>query len=162
MITIHWKRIPWKPLLHINALIFIMLKQIVILTFHKFRMTLLLKFWEVLHINNIYYLLRMSGKIVQENMVEHFRNIITTVRQSIHWRDMYKLNGICFGVNSFEQHIILLHSFLNQGEISAHCSLIGMKYSDFNYDFISNATGLFSETVPPKNHGQVSLTTTND
>ena len=46
---------------------------------------------------------------------------------------------------------------MRRGEIADHCSLIGLKDADFNSQFISNAKRLFSETLSPKNHGQVCL-----
>ena len=45
---------------------------------------------------------------------------------------------------------------LNQGELTIYCLFIGMKYSSFNSQYISNAKRLFYETLSPKKHGQVS------
>ena len=46
---------------------------------------------------------------------------------------------------------------MNQGELAAHCPFIGLKCADFNSQCLSNAKYLFSETLSPKNHGQVSF-----
>ena len=46
---------------------------------------------------------------------------------------------------------------LNQGELTIYCLFIGMKYSSFNSQYISNAKRLFYETLSPKKHGQVCL-----
>ena len=68
-----------------------------------------------------------------------------------------KWNEIIVWIKSFEQTCILPNYFLNQGELAAHCSFIGTKDADFNLQCIPNAKRLFSETVSPKKHGQVSL-----
>ena len=46
---------------------------------------------------------------------------------------------------------------MNQVELADHCSLIGLKYSGFNFWCISNVKCLFSETVSPKNNDQVCM-----
>ena len=46
---------------------------------------------------------------------------------------------------------------MHLGELYAHCLFIGMNDEGFNSLFISNTKCLFSETVSPKNHGQVSF-----
>ena len=63
---------------------------------------------------------------------------------------MHKLNEIYFQTKSFEQQRALIHEFLNQGELAAHCSFIGLKDADFISQRISNEKCLFSETVSPK------------
>ena len=44
-----------------------------------------------------------------------------------------------------------------QGEIDNHWSLLGLKDAYFNFNCIYNAARLFSETVSPKQNGQVYL-----
>ena len=46
---------------------------------------------------------------------------------------------------------------MNQGGISVHYLFISLDDEDANLHCISNAKHLLSETVSPKNHGQVSL-----
>ena len=46
---------------------------------------------------------------------------------------------------------------MNQGELSAHCSFIGMNDAYFNSHYLPNTKHLFSETVSPKNPCQVSF-----
>ena len=46
---------------------------------------------------------------------------------------------------------------MKKGEISAQCSFIVMNYAFLNSQCISNSNNLFSETVPPKKHGQVNF-----
>ena len=58
---------------------------------------------------------------------------------------------------AFEQKCVLLHAFLNQGDISYHCSFIGINDADFNSQCLSNAKRLYSETLSPKKHGQLSF-----
>ena len=66
---------------------------------------------------------------------------------------MHKLNEIYFQTKSFEQQRALIHEFLNQGELAAHCSFIGMNDANFNLQCITNAKRLFSETLSQKHHG---------
>ena len=89
-----------------------------------------------------------------EECLKHNRN---RYEKNAYKRYVHKLNKIYLWINSFEQQCILPYSFLNQGKNSAHCSLIVQKYDDFNFQCTSNAMHLFSETVSPKNHGQVCL-----
>ena len=46
---------------------------------------------------------------------------------------------------------------MHLGELYAHCLFIGLNDEGFNSLFIPNKKCLFSETVSPKNHGQVSF-----
>ena len=59
-------------------------------------------------------------------------------------------------MKSFKQYCLIIHELLNQGEIAAHCSFIGTNNADFNLHSLSNPRRLFSETISPKNHCQVS------
>ena len=52
--------------------------------------------------------------------------------------------------NSFEQKCVFIHAFLNQVELAAQCSFIGINDEYFDSMCISNAKRLFSETVSPK------------
>ena len=70
---------------------------------------------------------------------------------------VWKLNKIFFRTKSFKQQCVLLYAFLNQVEITAHCSFIGLNYSDFNSQCLSNVKHSFSEMLSPKNHSQVSF-----
>ena len=60
-------------------------------------------------------------------------------------------------MKKFEQECVILNSFLNQGELSDQCSFIGLNDAEFYSQCLSNAKHLFSETLSPKNHGQVSF-----
>ena len=57
----------------------------------------------------------------------------------------------------FEQQCVLLHVFLNQGEISSHYSFIGLNDVYFNSQCLPKSKCLFFETLSPNNHSQVSL-----
>ena len=60
-------------------------------------------------------------------------------------------------MKEFEQQCVILNAFLNQDELAAHCSFIVMNDADFNSWYLSNAKHLFSKTLSPKNHGEVSF-----
>ena len=62
-----------------------------------------------------------------------------------------------FFKKSFEQQCVLLHALLNRGELSFRCSFICLSDANFNSRCLSNAKSLFSETLSPKQHGQVSF-----
>ena len=62
-----------------------------------------------------------------------------------------------FSKNSFEQQCVLLHALLNQGELHAHCSFIGINDAYFHPQYLSRSKSLFSETLSPTHHGQVSF-----
>ena len=70
-----------------------------------------------------------------EECLKHNRN---RYEKNAYKRYVHKLNKIYLWINSFEQQCILPYSFLNQGKNSAHCSLIVLKYDDFNLQCISN------------------------
>ena len=72
-------------------------------------------------------------------------------------RHVPTFNEIIFLTKSFEHQCVIIHTFLNQGDLAAHCLFIGHNYSDFNSRCLSNAESLFYETLPPKNHSQVSF-----
>ena len=42
-------------------------------------------------------------------------------------------------MKSFEQQCVILHILINQGEISAQCSFIGLNDEYFNSHLLSNA-----------------------
>ena len=56
----------------------LMLKKMVILTVHTFRMKPLLKIWEIIHMNHIYHKFITGGNIIQVKRGYNFRNIVTT------------------------------------------------------------------------------------
>ena len=60
-------------------------------------------------------------------------------------------------MKSFGQHYVLINALLKQGELASHCSCIGLNDADFNSYWLSNEKRLYSETLSPKNHGQVSF-----
>ena len=68
---------------------------------------------------------------------------------------MYRNWMIFFWMKEFEQQCVLLNAFLKQGELSDHCSYIGLNDADFSSLCLSNAKHLFSEILSPKKHGQV-------
>ena len=53
-------------------------------------------------------------------------------------------------MKSFEQQCVLIHEFLNQGDIAALFSFIGINDAYFNAQCLSNAQRLFSEILSPK------------
>ena len=67
-----------------------------------------------------------------------------------------------FRTKSFENQCVLLNTLLNLGELSYHCSFIGLNDVDFNSRCLFNAKYLFSEMLSPKNHGQVSFDQNNN
>ena len=58
-------------------------------------------------------------------------------------------------MKKLEQQCVLINVLLNQGELAAHFSFIGMNDEDFNSQCLFNAKCLFYETSSPKKHGQV-------
>ena len=62
-----------------------------------------------------------------------------------------------FWKNSFEQKFVILHTLLNQGELSDYCLFIGLDDAYFNLRCLSNANRLFSEILSPKNPIQLSF-----
>ena len=68
-----------------------------------------------------------------------------------------KLNEIYFQKKSFEQQCVIPNALSNQDETSSNYSFIGLNDAYFNSRCFSNAIFLFSETLPPKHHGQVSF-----
>ena len=46
---------------------------------------------------------------------------------------------------------------MNQGELSDHCSFIGINDADFNSQCLSYSKRFFYENLSPKNHSQVSF-----
>ena len=60
-----------------------------------------------------------------------------------------------FRKKAFEQQCVLLHAFLNRGELAAQFSFIGLNDANFNSQCLSNAKCLFYETLSPKKHGKV-------
>ena len=62
-----------------------------------------------------------------------------------------------FQTEFFQKLCVLLNALLDQGEHSAHCSIIGPNDAHFNSQRLSNAKRLFSETLSPKNNSEVSF-----
>ena len=46
---------------------------------------------------------------------------------------------------------------MNQSQLAAHCSFIGLNDADFNSWCLSNANNLFSKILSPKKHSQVNF-----
>ena len=55
-----------------------------------------------------------------------------------------------FRIKFFGHKCVIYHLFLNQVELAARCSFIGLKDDGFNPQCIYNKKYSFSETVPPK------------
>ena len=150
MITSHCKSSLLNQQPHMNVLLPIMLNKLFILSVNQFKQTLLLIILLIPHTKHMYHQLTMSGNIIQENMGKNPWIIITAGWQIWDTRDKY-INWMKFVLtNSFEQKCVFIHAFLNQGELAAQCSFIGINDEYFDSMCISNAKRLFSETVSPK------------
>ena len=58
-------------------------------------------------------------------------------------RHAHKFNEIFFRTKPFEHQCVLLYPLLNQGELAAHCSFIGLNDANFNLHCLSNEKRLF-------------------